>query len=78
MIGLVYEFAYHDFDLARSFYEEALGMSPEPAIPARDLGRLFKKTGDDDRAREYLERALVLNPNDQKSRALLKGLDAAG
>jgi tetratricopeptide (TPR) repeat protein len=72
-LGSIYE--YEDFDLAQSFFERALQLEPDCEAALIALGRLFKKCGRVDLAREYLGRALLLDPCDEGIRALLSDLD---
>jgi tetratricopeptide (TPR) repeat protein len=74
-MGNVYEFAYKDFDSAQSYYQRALQLEPDNFVTLKNLGRLFKKRGRVDLAREHLNRALLLSPKDDGVRGLLANLD---
>lgn len=74
-LGNIYENAYKDFDVAQSFFERALRIDPDDALTLRNLGRLLKKRGQLDLAREYLNRAVLQDPSDPKTRELLSDLD---
>ncbi len=70
-IGNVYEYNLEDYDSAQSFYERALQLEPDSQAALLRLGRLCKKRGQFDLAREYLTRVLLKDPPDQNARALL-------
>ncbi len=53
----------------------ALKIDPDDAITLRNLGRLFKKRGQVDLAREYLNRALLQDPFEEKASELLTDLN---
>jgi protein O-GlcNAc transferase len=74
-LGSIYEYEYQDFDSAQSFFERALQLEPDCEEALKNLGRLFKKCGRFDLAREYLDRALLLDPGDTRVRALLSDLN---
>jgi tetratricopeptide (TPR) repeat protein len=75
-LGNVYEILLEDFDLAQSFFEMALQLDADDVVTLTNFGRLCKKRGQFDRAREYLRRALVLNPRYDKARTLLSDIGA--
>jgi tetratricopeptide (TPR) repeat protein len=77
-LGNIYECEYKDFVLAQSFFERALQLEPDCEEALKNLGRLFKKRGRFDLAREYLDRELLLDPGDKRVRALLSDLDSKG
>lgn len=75
-LGNIHENALKDFDSAQSFFERALELEPDCQEALKNLGRLFKKRGLKDLAKEYLERALLLDPHDDRVRVLMSGLDS--
>jgi tetratricopeptide (TPR) repeat protein len=75
-LGNIYDYEYEELNLARSFFERALHLEPDDPAALKGLGRVFKKRGQVDLAREYLGRALLLNPKDDRVRALLNDIDS--
>ena len=51
-----------------------LQLEPDDEAAIKGLGRVFKKRGQTDLARKYLDHALLLNPRDDRSRELLSEL----
>jgi tetratricopeptide (TPR) repeat protein len=74
-LGNLHELAFQDFDLAQSFFERALQLEPDDGVTLYSLGRLCKKRGQVDLARQYLDRALLQDPGDERIRALLSDLN---
>ena len=72
-LGNVHEFVLEDLDLAQSFFEQALQLDPDDVVTLTNLGRLCKKRGQTDLAKQYLGRALLLDPHYDKARFLLTG-----
>jgi putative YjhG/YagF family dehydratase len=70
-LGNIHAFVLEDFDAAQSFFEQALGLSPDDTVTLTAFGRLCKKRGQLDLAKHYLNRALLLDPQDEKALALL-------
>jgi len=70
-LGNIHENALGDLDLAQSFFEQALQLNPDSQMALKGLGRLFKKRGRNDLAKGYLGKALLLDPNDERVRALI-------
>jgi tetratricopeptide (TPR) repeat protein len=52
---------------AEKQFHAAAELDPKSAVPHRDLGLLYEKTGKADQAAEELKRALQLNPKDWKT-----------
>lgn len=75
-LGNIHENALEDFDAAQSFFERALQLEPDCQEALKNLGRLFKKRGRKDLAKEYLERALLLDPHDDRAPGLMSSLDS--
>jgi tetratricopeptide (TPR) repeat protein len=73
-LGNIHEILREDFDLAQSFFELALQLDPDDVVTLTHFGRLCKKRGQFNRAREYLCRALLLNPGYDKARTLLSDI----
>jgi tetratricopeptide (TPR) repeat protein len=73
-LGNIYEILREDFDLAQSFFELALQVDPDDVVTLTNFGRLCKKRGQFDRGREYLGRALLLDPRYDKARTLLSDI----
>lgn len=73
--GNLCEYEYEDFVAAQSYFERALQLDMGSQEALKSLGRLYKKRGRIDLAREYLNRALLLDPDDDRLRALLRELD---
>ena len=49
--------AANQYKEAEKYFQEALALAPELAGPLADLGKLYLQTGQEDKAREYLEKA---------------------
>jgi Flp pilus assembly protein TadD len=64
-----------DLDTAQSFFEQALQLETDDWEALCGLARIFKKRGQTDLAREYITRALLQDPSDEKSLALLKKIN---
>jgi tetratricopeptide (TPR) repeat protein len=69
-LGNVYELAFQDFDAAQLCFQRALEVGPDDQVALRNLGRLFQKRGQFELANEYLERAQLLDPEDQRIQSL--------
>jgi protein O-GlcNAc transferase len=76
-LGNIYESALEDYDSARSFFERALQLEPDSEEALKNLGRLCKKRGRIDLAKEYLGRALLLDPGNDRVLALLSDIDSS-
>ncbi len=74
-LGNIYENVLKDFDSAQSLFERALELEPDSREALKNLGRLSKKRGRTDLAKEYLRRALLLDPDNQRVLALLRDVD---
>ncbi len=70
-LGNIHEFVIEGLDIAQQFFERALQLEPDDPVALANLGRLCKKRGQVDRARELLVRALFLDPENEKARDLL-------
>jgi Tfp pilus assembly protein PilF len=64
----------HDFDLAQSFYESALRLDPDDVVTLTNFGRLCRRRGAFEKAKQYLGQAVRLDPTNQKAHDLLMGL----
>jgi tetratricopeptide (TPR) repeat protein len=74
-LGNIVEFILEDFDSAESFFEQALELDAEDAVALTNFGRLCKKRGKIDLARTYLNRAIALDPQCHRARAMLNAID---
>jgi protein O-GlcNAc transferase len=72
-LGKIYE--SRDLDTAQSFFEQALQLEADDWEALCGLARIFKRRGQTDLAREYVTRALLQDPSDEKSLALLKKIN---
>jgi protein O-GlcNAc transferase len=72
-LGKLYE--SKDLETAQSFFERALQLEVDDWEALCGLARLFKKRGQNDLARECITRALIHDPTDEKSLALLEGIN---
>jgi tetratricopeptide (TPR) repeat protein len=70
-LGNIHEFVVEDFDLAESFFERALLLDPDDTVTLTNCGRLCKRRGQIDRAKNFLGRAALLDPEYKKARSLL-------
>ena len=70
-LGNIHEFVLENFDLAQSFFERALQLDPDDVITLTNFGRLCKKRGQIELAKEHLGRALLLDPKHDRARTLL-------
>jgi tetratricopeptide (TPR) repeat protein len=61
-------------DMALAVFSENANAYPDSCRVYRSLGEAYLLKGDDDQARKILEKALTLNPEDAKTKALLKKL----
>lgn len=73
-LGNLHEFVLDDFGSAQSFFERALQLDPDDVVTLTNFGRLCKKRGQIDLAKEYLGRALLLDPQHDRARSLLSDL----
>jgi tetratricopeptide (TPR) repeat protein len=73
-LGNIHEFVLKDFDQAQSFFESALRLDPDDAVTLTNFGRLCKRRGACEQAKQYLGRAVLLDPTNQKARDLLADL----
>jgi Tfp pilus assembly protein PilF len=74
-LGNIHEFVLKDFDLAQSFFESALRLDPDDTVTLTNFGRLCKRRRYFEPAKQYLSRAALLDPTNQKADALLADLD---
>jgi protein O-GlcNAc transferase len=63
-----------NFEGARELYERALELEPDNAIANMGFGRMLIKTGEPAAAEVFLERALLLDPDDKRAGSLLDSL----
>jgi tetratricopeptide (TPR) repeat protein len=77
-LGNIYECEFKDLDLAQSLFERALELDPEDGVALTNLGRLSKKRGRADLAKEYLGRVLPQDLSYRKARELLSDIDDDG
>jgi superkiller protein 3 len=75
-LGNIHEFALKDYDRAQSFFESALRLDPDDVVTLMNIGRLCKKRAAFTQARQYLDRALLLDPANQEVRGLLAEIAA--
>jgi tetratricopeptide (TPR) repeat protein len=75
-LGNIHEFVLKDYDRAQSFFESALRLDPDDIVTLTSIGRLCKKRAAFNQARQYLDRALLLDPANQKVRGLLAEIAA--
>ncbi len=74
-LGNIHEFVVEDFNLAQSFFERALQMDPDDTVTLTNFGRLCNKRGQTGLARQYLRRAISLDPRCEKARSLLADME---
>lgn len=58
-----YQLAGAEFDSAKSYYEQALDLSPNFDLALLGLGKLYLALGSETEALEYMQRSLAVNPN---------------
>jgi curved DNA-binding protein CbpA len=63
-----------DLDAAREYAETACELSPQEVAPHRTLGKALARAGLRDRAKEVLNRALEIDPDDAESKAEIDSL----
>ncbi len=69
------------YDLARSVWEQALSLAPDRGqrvMVLTHLARVSLLAGDREQARDYVEQALAMKPNDAPARILKRKLDEGG
>jgi tetratricopeptide (TPR) repeat protein len=74
VLGYLHELVLEDLDLAQPYFERALELDPDDVVTLWNFGRLCKKRGQMDRAKEYLGRVLLQDPGHRKARALLSDI----
>jgi curved DNA-binding protein CbpA len=64
-----------DLDAAREYAETACELSPQRASPHRLLGKVLLRSGLRDKAKETLQRALEIDPDDEDTKSEIEGLN---
>lgn len=67
-----------ELDQAQEYAEAACELSPETAVHHRTLARALRRAGLRERAKQVLERALRLDPENKEARAELESLRRSG
>jgi tetratricopeptide (TPR) repeat protein len=70
-LGNLYQ-ARQEWARAESFYQRALAIAPDDFNTNKSMGRMFLNMGRIEQARVYLERTLLLNPDDRRAQELLE------
>ncbi len=64
-----------DLDAAREYAETASELSPQLASPHRLLGKVLRRSGLPDKAKDALERALEIDPDDEETKSEIDQLN---
>jgi tetratricopeptide (TPR) repeat protein len=76
-LALFYEYENRPND-ALKLYDQALRIDPEDPVANKTFGKYLLDTGQDEKAREYLRKALALDPEDETTKFTLTRLDSLG